>query len=63
MQTIRYVYWQDGDRYIGHLIDHPDYLTQGMTKNELMENLKDLLKDMDSGEAPCIRKVEELVFA
>jgi len=34
-----------------------------MTKDELIENLKDLLKDIDSGEVPYIRKVEELVFA
>jgi predicted RNase H-like HicB family nuclease len=63
MKTTRYVYWQDGDYYIGYLVDFPDYLTQGMTKDELMENLKDLLKDIDSGEVPYIRKVEELVFA
>ncbi len=63
MKTIRYVYWQDGDYYIGYLVDYPDYLAQGMTKDELIENLKDLLKDIDSGEVPYIRKVEELVFA
>lgn len=63
MKTTRYVYWQDGDYYIGYLFDYPDYLTQGMTKDELIENLKDLLKDIDSGEVPYIRKVEELVFA
>jgi len=63
MKTIRYVYWQDGDYYIGYLVDYPDYLTQGMTKDELIENSKDLLKDIDSGEVPYIRKVEELVFA
>lgn len=63
MKTIRYVYWQDGDYYLGYLVDYPDYWTQGMTKDELIENLKDLLKDIGSGEVPYIRKVEELEFA
>jgi len=34
-----------------------------MSKTELIENLKDLLADMESGEVPYIRKVEELVVA
>lgn len=63
MKTIRYVYWQDRDYYLGYLVDYPDYWTQGMTKDELIENLKDLLRDIGSGEVPCIRKVEELEFA
>lgn len=63
MKSIKYTYWRDGDYYIGYIVDYPDYLTQGMTKEELIENLKDLLKDIDSGEVPYIRKVEELVFA
>jgi hypothetical protein len=29
MQSIRYVYWQDGDAWLGHLEEYPDYLTQG----------------------------------
>lgn len=63
MKTIKYVYWQDGDYYIGHLLDYPDYQTQGLSKEELIENLKDLLTDIESGEVPYIRKVEELVLA
>jgi predicted RNase H-like HicB family nuclease len=63
MRTIKYVYWQDGDYYIGHLVDYPDYQTQGFSKEELIENLRDLLTDIKSGEVPYIRKVEELVLA
>ncbi len=63
MKTIKYVYWQDGDYYIGHLMDYPDYQTQGLSKEELLENLRDLLADIESGEVPYIRKVEELVLA
>jgi len=63
MKTIKYVFWQDGDYYIGHLMDYPDYQTQGLSKEELIENLRDLVTDIESGEVPYIRKVEELVLA
>jgi hypothetical protein len=33
------------------------------TKSELTENLKDLLKDIESREVPYIRKGEELLVA
>ena len=61
MKRLKFTYWQDGEFYIGFLNDYPDYATQGMTKEELINNLKDLLKDIESGEIPYIRKVEELV--
>ncbi len=61
MKTIKFTYWQDGEYFIGYLNDYPDYRTQGFSKEELVENLKYLLKDIESGEVPFIRKVEELV--
>lgn len=63
MRTLEYTYWQDGDFFVGHLNEFPDYETQGYSKDELIENLKDLLLDIESGEVPFIRKVEELVLA
>jgi len=45
------------------LNDYPDYQTQGMSKEELVNNLKDLLADFESGQVPYVRKVEELVVA
>lgn len=63
MKTIRYTYWQDGNYYLGFLNDYPEYQTQGMSKEELVDNLKSLLADLESGEIPYIRKVEELVLA
>jgi len=32
-----------------------------MSKEELIKNLKDLVVDLESGQIPYIRKVEELV--
>jgi predicted RNase H-like HicB family nuclease len=61
MERIKFTYWQDGEYFIGFLNDYPDYETQGLTKEELVANLKDLLKDLKSGEIPYVRKVEELV--
>ena len=63
MKRLKFTYWQDGEFFIGFLNDYPDYQTQGLTKEELVANLKDLLKDFESGEIPYIRKVEELVVA
>ncbi|QTA80824.1 Uncharacterized protein dnl_31370 [Desulfonema limicola] len=63
MKTMRYTYWKDDKYYIGYLNDYPDYHTQGLSKKELIDNLKELLKDIESDEIPYIRKVEELVFA
>ena len=63
MKTIKFTYWQDGDYYLGFLNDYPDYQTQGMSKEELVSNLKDLLVDLESGEVRYVRKVEELVVA
>lgn len=50
MSTVEYTYWRDGDTFLGFLNDHPDYWTQGETKLELIENLKDILEDIASGE-------------
>jgi predicted RNase H-like HicB family nuclease len=60
---MRYTYWKDNEYYIGYLNDYPDYHTQGLSKEELITNLRELYKDIESDEIPYIRKVEELEFA
>jgi len=60
MSTARYVHWQDGEMWLGHFEEFPDYLTQGTSLPELEENLRDLYHDLTSGEIPGIRKVGEL---
>jgi len=60
MKTLRYVHWQDGDHWLGHLEDYPDYCTQGETIAELEENLRDLYKELTSGRIPGVRRVAEL---
>jgi hypothetical protein len=61
MKTLKFTYWKDSDFFLGFLNDYPDYQTQGLSKEELIENLRSLLIDIESGEIPHIRKVEELV--
>ena len=63
MRMIKFTSWQDGDFFIGFLNDYPDYLTQGMSREELAENLRSLLVDLESDEIPYVRKVEELMVA
>jgi len=63
VNTVQYTFWQDEEFFIGYLNDYPDYETQGYSKDELLQNLKSLLKDIESKEIPFIRKVEELALA
>lgn len=63
MQTIKYVYWQDDDAWLGYLQDYPDYWTQGESLDDLTEHLKDLYRDVESGELPGVRKVGELAVS
>ena len=63
MRAVKFTSWKDGDFYIGFLNDYPDYMTQGLSKEDLAENLRSLLDDLESGEVPCARKVEELLVA
>lgn len=63
MRTLEYTFWKDGEFYIGHLNEFPDYETQGYSKEELVENLTDLLTDLESDNVPYVRKVEEMVVA
>lgn len=60
---LKYIYWKDGNEYLGYLKRYPDYMTQGSTLDELIENLKDIFKDLESDEVPAVRKSGELEIA
>ena len=60
MSTVRYVHWQDGEMWLGYFEEFPDYVTQGASLSELEENLRDLYRDLTSGEIPGILRVSEL---
>lgn len=63
MQTVRFIYWQDDDAWLGYLQDYPDYWTQGRTLDDLKDHLKDLYQDLTSGQLSGIRKLDELVIS
>ncbi|MBI3849244.1 MAG: type II toxin-antitoxin system HicB family antitoxin [Verrucomicrobia bacterium] len=63
MKGIGYVYWQDGDMWLGYLEEFPDYMTQGESVAELEENLRDIYDDVASGRIPCVRRRAELQVA
>ena len=60
MSTKKYVYWHDNDMWLGYLEEYPDYMTQGVTSEELVENLRDIYKELTGGSIPCVRRVAEL---
>ena len=62
MDTMRYIYWEDDGMWVGYLEEFPDYMTQGITKEELEENLRDVYKELASGAIPAPRRVGELVL-
>ena len=42
MEKANFVYYQEGDLWVGWLEEYPDYRTQGKTFEELKQNLKDI---------------------
>jgi len=60
MEKLKYIHWQDEGMWLGYLEEYPDYMTQGASIKELEENLRDIYKELTSGNIPCVRKVSEL---
>jgi hypothetical protein len=60
---IKFIYWEEDNVWLGYLEDYPDYLTQAESLIELKDNLKDLFKDLTSGQIPFVRKVGKLQVA
>ena len=60
MRTARYMQWRDAEMWLGYLEEFPDYWTQGQSIGELEENLRNLYRELTSGEIPGIRRVAEL---
>ena len=63
MKGQRFIYWQDGQFWLGYLEEFPDYLTQGESLEDLKEHLRDLYGDLTSGVIPAVRHVSELEVA
>jgi predicted RNase H-like HicB family nuclease len=46
--------------WLGYFEQYPDYLTQGESLSDLEDNLRDLYRDLTSGEIAGIRSIAEL---
>jgi predicted RNase H-like HicB family nuclease len=62
MQTVKYIYWQEEKFWLGYLEEYPDYWTQGQSLDDLLDHLRDLYLDLNSGQIPGVRRVGELVI-
>ncbi len=61
--TVKYVYWQEDETWLGYLEEFPDYWTQGESLEDLLDHLRDLFADLSGGHIPGVRKVGEMVIA
>ena len=59
----KFIYWQENDFWIGYFEEYPEYRTQGLTLDELKENLKDIYNDIVSGKVENIKRVGVLDIA
>ena len=57
MDYQKYIYWQDGDMWLGYLERYPDYWTQGETQEELQENLRYLYGELTGDHIPCVERL------
>ena len=62
-KTEKYIYWQDGETWLGYLEEYPDYWTQRESEEQLRENLLDIYKDLTSGTIPNVRRRADLEVA
>lgn len=60
MHTAGTVYWEERGSWIGYLQEFPDYWTQGDTLENHESHLRDLHKDLTSGELPRIRRAGDI---
>ena len=60
MERKKYVYWQDDGMWLGYLEEYPDYMTQGESMEELEKNLRDIYKELGSGNIPSVRRIAEI---
>jgi predicted RNase H-like HicB family nuclease len=63
MESKRFIYYQEGELFVGWLEEYPDYRTQGETLDELKKNLQEIHSELTSGQIPSVHKVGELSVA
>lgn len=62
-RTLRISYWLDDGWLVGYADDHPEYWTQGNTLDELKENIRSLVADIEDGDIPGVVQHAEMEMA
>jgi len=62
LEKLKFVYWQDGEIWLGYLVEFPDNIMQGDSLENLKENLKEIHKEFNDGKTPYIRETGEIDF-
>jgi len=63
MQKVKLTCWKDGDFWIDYANDYPEYVTQGMSIDELLDNIREIYKDIQNDEIPGKRLEMEMILA
>jgi predicted RNase H-like HicB family nuclease len=56
------IYWKSDEFWLGKLLEHPEIMTQGVTLEELEENIKDAYLLMAMDDVPQEYQVKEIVI-
>ena len=55
-------YWQDGKFFIGYSNDYPEYMTQAYSIEELIENIKEIILEIEQEKVPGKRQTLEITI-
>jgi predicted RNase H-like HicB family nuclease len=61
MKKITVIYWKEDNFWLGKIEEHPEIMTQGYTKEELLENIRDAYRMMIYEDVPEEYEVREMV--
>ena len=61
MKKITVIYWKEDNFWLGKIEEHPEIMTQGHTKEELLENIRDAYRMMIYEDVPEDHEVREMV--
>lgn len=62
MNTITMVYWKEDKFWLGKILEHPEIMTQGLTLEELEENIKDAYRLMIMEDIPQGFQIKEIAI-
>ena len=60
--NLKMVYWKGGTHWLGRLVDHAEIMTQGVSLEELEENLRDAYREMLLEDLPEGYQVKDIAL-